>query len=312
MCAQKSSVSRRRFLQSTAVVGAAAALDRPLSAAPDPLSLPKVQFRNTEVTRLIIGSNSLYGYTHFNVLFNKFMQEWMTQDRRMEVLHRCERAGINTWQLHYMKHTMEDFKRYRAEGGKMNWFLLGDAEMMSDLTLIGKVAREFKPIGIAHHGNRTDDRFKAGEKDKVQEFCKAVRDSGVMVGVSMHNPEVMDIIESENWDVDYYMTCMYYVSRRKEEAREKYGEASVGEIYMEGDPERMSRMIRQTKRPCLAFKIFGAGRTCDNTKQVEASFKLAFEKIKPTDAVIVGMCPAYKDEISENVAMTAKYGRPVT
>jgi hypothetical protein len=312
MSAQTSSVSRRRFLQATAALSAAAALDQPLSATPDPLPLPKVTFRDTEVTRLIVGSNSLYGYTHFNVLFNKFMQEWMTQDRRMEVLHRCEKAGINTWQLHYMKHTIEDFKRYRAEGGKMNWFLLGDAEMMSDLTLIKKVADELKPIGIAHHGNRTDDRFRAGEKDKVQEFCKAVRDSGVMVGVSMHNPDVMDIIESENWDVDYYMTCMYYVSRRREDAREKYGESSLGEIYMEKDPERMSRNIRKTQRPCLAFKIFGAGRTCDSTKLVEASFKFAFDNIKPTDAVIVGMCPAYKDEISENVAMTAKYGQLVS
>jgi hypothetical protein len=230
----------------------------------------------------------------------------MTQDRRMEVLHRCEQAGIGTWQLHYMKQTIADFQRYRSEGGKMNWFLLGDFEMMTDLSLIGKVAKELRPIGIAHHGNRTDDRFRAHEMHKVKEFCRAVRDSGVMVGVSSHNPAVIDMIEGEGWDVDYYQTCLYNITRTPEEARLKWGEAplSPGGMFMEKDPERMSKMIRQTKKPCLAFKLLGAGRA----RSVDAAFQFAFENIKASDAVIVGMCPKFTDEIAQNVALTMKYG----
>lgn len=306
MKAETVAVSRRSFVRCAAGLTSAAALVKPATAAPAPL--PEVTFGGTKVTRLIIGSNPFYGYTHFNSLFNKFVSDYMTQDRRMEVLHRCEQAGINTWQLHYMKHTMEDLRRYRAEGGQMNWFLLGDAEMMSDLSLVARVATELKPIGIAHHGNRTDDRFRLGEKHKVKEFCKAVRDAGVMVGVSTHNPAVVAAIEAEGWDIDYYMTCLYYVSRTREQIREQLGEAPLGEVYMEKDPERMSRMIRQTKRPCLAFKILGAGRTTDSPTAVESAFKFAFENIKATDAVIVGMCPRFKDEISENVELTRKYG----
>jgi hypothetical protein len=205
---------------------------------------------------------------------------------------------------------MEDLLRYRAEGGKMNWFLLGDFEMMTDLSLVGKVAREFKPIGIAHHGNRTDDRFAAGEAGKVREFCKAVRDAGVMVGVSAHNPAVFDRIESEGWDVDYYQTCVYRVTRTREEARREFGEAPLdsGGMFLEGDPARMCRFVRQTKKPCLAFKILGAGRNTERPAQIDAAFKFAFENIKRTDAVIVGMCPKFKDEIAENVALTIKHG----
>jgi hypothetical protein len=33
---------------------------------------------------------------------------------------------------------------------------------------------------------------------------------------------------------------------------------------MENDPERMCKMICQTKKPCLAFKLFGAGRTVNS------------------------------------------------
>jgi hypothetical protein len=40
----------------------------------------------------------------------------------------------------------------------------------------------------------------------VREFLKRVRDSGVTVGLSVHNPKLVDLVESENWDVDFYMT----------------------------------------------------------------------------------------------------------
>jgi hypothetical protein len=285
------STSRRGFL--------AAGLALPAAAAPAP-PLPTVRFGSHDVTRLIIGSNPFYGFTHFNKIYDSLVAEYYTQDRRMEVLSRCERAGINTWQFHYSPPSIPDFDRFRSSGGKLQWFLLSDGAMCTDFSLIPPVAKR-KPIGIAHHGNRTDDRFRDKQMDKVRDFCKAVRDNGVMVGVSTHNPEVVDFIESAGWDIDYYMTCLYRVSRTKEEARAAFGEAPVGEIYMEKDPERMTRAVRATRRPCLAFKIFGAGRTVQNRAQVEQSFRFALSNIKPGDALIVGMFPKFKDEITENV-----------
>lgn len=301
--------SRRDFFWSAAWMGAAAAASAEAPAAAPPV--PAVKFGEHEVSRLIIGSNPFYGFSHFNAQYNEFMREWMTQDRRIEVLLRAERGGIRTWQTHYHRQTMEDLRRYRAEGGKMNWFLLGDFEMLKDLSLIAKVAQELKPIGIAYHGNRSDDRYAEGRMHVIKEFCKAVRDSGVMVGVSAHNPAVIDVIESENWDVDYFQTCVYRVSRTPEEARKEFGEAPLdaGGMFMEKDPERMYKMVRMTKRPCLAFKILAAGRKTDRSRQVDEAFKTAFQNIKPSDAVIVGMCPKFKDEIAENVAFTIKHGQ---
>jgi len=227
------------------------------------------------------------------------MRDWYTQDRKMEVLHACERSGIATWQLHYNDQPIEDFKRYRAEGGKMNLILLSDFALMKDTKLLPEVAK-LGPLGIGHHGNRTDERFRNGEKDKIKDFLKAVRDTGVMVGVSTHNPNVIDAAESENWDVDYYQCCLYRVSRTPEEARAEFGESPIGETFMEKDPERMCRMIRQTKKPCLAFKLFGAGRASGSPEAVERAFRFAYAGIKPTDAVIVGFYPRFKDEVKEN------------
>jgi hypothetical protein len=100
------------------------------------------------------------------------------------------------------------------------------------------------------------------------------------------------------------------VTRTREEARREFGEAPLdfGGMFLEGDPARMCRFVKQTKKPCLAFKILGAGRNTERAGQVDAAFRFAFENIKATDAVIVGMCPKFKDEIAENVALTGKYG----
>jgi hypothetical protein len=295
--------SRRRFLQSAA--GLAALAPAAAGAAPQPLTLPTVKFGKTEVTRMILGSNPFYGYSHFNKIFDQTMKEWYTQDRRMEVMHACERQGINTWQVHYDPLFEEDFRRYRAEGGKMHVVLLAQNSLMENPAMLRDVAK-LGPLGVAHHGNVTDNRFRAGEKGKVRDFLKAVRDAGVMVGLSTHNPGVVDTVESEGWDLDYYQTCLYRVTRTAEEARAEYGEAPIAEIYMEKDPERMCKMIRQTKKPCLAFKLFGAGRTVNRPAQIEAAFRYAFANIKPTDPVIVGMFPKYSDQVKENKEMVRK------
>jgi hypothetical protein len=187
----------------------------------------------------------------------------------------------------------------------MHLILLGDFDLMSNPKLLPEAAK-LEPLGIAHHGGWTDRRFRNGEKQLVRDYLKAVRDTGVMVGLSTHNPGVIDTVESEGWDIDYYQTCLYRVSLPPDEVRAKYNEAPLGEPFMEGDPERMCRMIRQTKKPCLAFKLLAAGRAIGSPQQVERAFRFAYSNIKPDDAAIVGMFPRVRDEVAENTAMVRR------
>jgi hypothetical protein len=60
----------------------------------------------------------------------------------------------------------------------------------------------------------------------------------------------------------------------------------------------MYRFMRQTGKPCFAFKIMAAGRI-DN-RGADQAFRTAFESIKPIDGVFVGMFPRVRDEVREN------------
>jgi hypothetical protein len=103
------------------------------------------------------------------------------------------------------------------------------------------------------------------------------------------------------------MTCFYYLTRTPGELEKMppIVTVQVGYPFFASDPTVMTKVIRQIDQPCLGFKILAAGRMCGSDHNVEAAFKFAFEHIKPTDGVIVGMYPRYHDQIRQN----AQYAR---
>lgn len=290
---------RRNFLRSAAGLAAWKLLERPAPAAAQ--ALPTVKLGKHQVSRLIIGANPMYGYSHFNRIYDEIMRDWYTPERVCEVLRRCEQNGINTWQFSYHDRSMADLKRYRDQGGTIQWILLSGRALEEDLSLIPKVAA-LGPIGIVHHGGVTDRLVRNGQQARIREFLKRVRDAGVLAGMSTHNPQNLDRAESEGWEADFYMTCCYQVTRTLDEVRKMTGELPLpaGEVYLEGDPARMFAVVRKVKKTCLAFKILAAGRRIQTPQQVDQAFQFAFDSIKPQDAVIVGMFPRISDEIKDN------------
>jgi hypothetical protein len=72
----------------------------------------------------------------------------------------------------------------------------------------------------------------------------------------------------------------------------------------------MFRIIRQTRKTCLAFKILAAGRRAQTQDAVEKAFAETFANIKPTDAVIVGMYDRLSDQPALNAELARRYGTP--
>jgi hypothetical protein len=293
------SETRRDFLSSAAALALAG---RPAVSAET--SLPTLQLGKYEMTRLVLGSNPFTGASHFNPILDALMKEWYTPERVLEVARHAEASGIKTWQTHNDPKLMECIRQYLAEGGKMKVFILCDFK--DPLGSIKELAK-LGVMGIVHHGEKSDIALREGKMDPIHDFLKATKDEGLMAGISMHNPAVIDFVEGKGWDADFYMTCVYRRSRTPEEQRKEFNEANVGEPYFEGDPARMCKMVRQTKKTCFAFKILAAGRALKGNGVTQA-FKFVFENIKPQDGVIVGMFPKFSDQIAQNVQLAKRFG----
>jgi len=268
-------------------------------------SMPQVPFGPHAISRLIVGGNPINAGSHLSRFVNHQMREYFTPDRVMRLLMDCQREDVNAWQS--VPANLDLYARHRQEGGRLQYIALAkddpdDPGQLARLVAAGTMA-------IAHHGEVTDKLFKQGQLDTIRRFLDGARAAGALAGVSTHMPAVLDHVESQGWDVDFYMTCAYERHRTREELKALLGHVPIPlrEVYLEEDPPRMFKAMRQTTRPCLAFKILAAGRLCDKQEAVEKAFRETFRQIKPNDAVIVGMYPEFEDQAKLNADYVRRF-----
>jgi hypothetical protein len=306
---------RRDFLKKAAVLPAALAAaqagvaadvaraaEAPAAAVAEESKLPQIRIGKYSFSRLICGANTFNAGSHLSVFVNHEMKAYFTPEQVLKTLRHCQEVGINCWQDGTGNVPL--YRRFLAEGGKMHYIALGnEVPEIKALTDGGCIA-------IAHHGEVTDNLFKAGQLDKVNEYLKHLRQAGVLVGVSTHMPAVVDAIESKGWDLDYFMTCVYERHRSAADLEKLLGHVPipVGEVYLTSDPPRMYKAMRQASHPCLGFKIMAAGRLSERAEWVEQAFRDTYASIKPNDAAIVGMYDKYSDQPAENAAFVKRFG----
>ncbi|MDP2998068.1 MAG: hypothetical protein Q8N47_11315 [Bryobacterales bacterium] len=284
--------SRREALLGAAAVSAVRAV-----AAPD--ALPTVKLGPHTVSRLIVGGNPVSGNSHTSDGLGREMRDYFTAENVKKMLRNCEQAGINTWQSRGDKHIQRLLTEYRGDGGRIQWI----AQTASELADIPRHIRDLasmKPVGIYHHGSQTDKFWAAGKIEQAREMCKVMRDAGVQVGLGTHIPEVIDYVESKAWDVDFYMTCLYNISRTKEEQEKLAGRKVDDQLFWHPDREKMLARVRQTTKPCLIFKVYGASRNCGSPEKMLDALRLAAKYAKPQDAIVIGMFPKHSEQVNQN------------
>ena len=302
---------RRDFLRALSATAAAsgAALGQTARAAEEQPArgdpLPTIELGEHRVSRLIAGWNPIGGHSHTTWNMAQFMREWFTVERTVEFLKHCESNGITAWQFDHTEKSVAVIRKLKELGSPMKLICLHAEKLLE--APVEKVIADTDPIAVVHHGGVTDAKFRAGKSQQVHDFVKKVHDQGILAGVSAHNPECIKQIADEGWENDLFMTCFYYVTRPKQEQKEKLGKAMVGEAFFDSDPAEMTAVVRQVAQPCLGFKILAAGRSCWSKPAAEACFRFAFENLKAIDGVIVGMFPVYRDEVADNAAHTRKY-----
>jgi len=286
--------------------GAQGAQSNPMATPTATGPLPMVNIAGCLTPRLIIGSNPIGGWSHQIRNMTTAMLDYYNEATTTQFLRNCEKAGLTLVILPWQDKCLNALKTIWKEGSKMRVYFLG--ELAKDGKL-GKEIMEYKPPFYLHHGNSTDTLFRAGQQEKVHDFIKKVHDElGIKTGISAHNPDCIKYAEDKGWEADVYQCCFYYVTRPKTEIRAKLGRAPLGEPFMDSDREDMVKVIQQVKKPCIAFKILGAGWLCESDDTVEDAFQYALTSIKKTDAILVGMWPKYKDEITQNVKLVQRYG----
>ena len=178
---------------------------------------------------------------------------------------------------------------YWNEGGKLQWIAQTASEMASIPGNIGQIA-SCGAIACYHHGSKTDSLFRAGKIDSVKDMLAVMKDKGMPAGLGTHDPAIIRYAEDNNFDADFYMLSSYNLPKTRE-------------VYLPEDREAACQIIREVDKPFLAFKIMAAGRN-----DPREAFKYAYENIKPTDAVVIGIFSKYQpNQVQEDADLARSY-----
>ncbi|MEX0324272.1 MAG: twin-arginine translocation signal domain-containing protein [Puniceicoccaceae bacterium] len=327
---------RRKFLKMGALAGAGmvaassesaaaghAAKDGttpiPQDEAPiDASKMPMTRIGHLKVSRLVVGANQMAGYSHRGDLLAKLMMDYYSTPQVVKVLRYCETRGINTWQTsfssrhqgistHYEK-VVAAWEKLRESGSKMNIVALVTSRDW-DNPKAWDTLLKLKPDALIHHGHITDRLWVEGKMDQVHDRLKQFRDTGALVGCSMHDPDCLAWMDDQGWDLDFYLASFYRASKKlRDQWTNLLEHKPLHEMYLEDIPDLMCPAILKTDKPVLAYKILAAGRLTDRKPDIEKAFKYAFQNIKPKDGVIVGMFPKFRDEVTESARLTIQYG----
>lgn len=267
-----------------------------------------VDFLGYKISKIILGSNPFSGFSHQNKQLDEEMLDFYTTEEIKKAWDKAQNYGINGFCARGDRHIVRVLREYYNENRMKNffWFAQTAPEFISfeaGLSII--VSNKVKPFCIYHHGGHLDNLLMAGQKQTVKDHLKMIRDTGYITGMASHQPEFIAMAEEENWDVDFYLTCFYNLTGRGKKGLTAL-KGSEGEIFDPSDPPKMCHVIKQVKKPCIVYKIFGAGRMCNSKEQIKSAIKFALENIKSNGLILVGVFQKYKDQIKENVEILSE------
>ena len=261
--------------------------------------IPTVDFFGTQVGRLIVGGNPFAGHTYISkIASSDDMLDFYTAQKVVDTLFKAEEAGYATFMPIADDFMLRVIRQYKKEGGKMNWIAQPHPPMMLEVNL--RLILNLEPAAIFHQGTMTDNLIEAGREDELLRSIETILKTGIPTGMCTHVPETVLRAEKEGWGLDFYMCCVHNL-RKNVKYESSFITGVAHEFYF--DPEdraKMFRVMREVKKPCIAFKILSGGTIANAPEQLENAFRETYESIKPNDAAVVGVFQRDKNQLKEN------------
>ena len=279
-----------------------------------------VNFFGNNVSKLIVGDNPFNGHSYITAFIPKEeMLDYHTEDKILEAMFKMEALGINTMLPLADPYIIRILSHYRSNGGKMNFIFQTYAPMMvntetADISMNQMMAVD--PIGVYISGTFTDVRYENGKTKEITDMIANLRKYDIKLGIGTHHPDVIELSEKDNWDVDFYMACMYNLRRGREGEESGFitGKNKSGIFPIQpGDRPIMLETLKKVEKPIIAFKIFAGGQMLVEKEKaerevlIEDTYNTIFSALKPNDLAVVGVFQKHHDQLGENVSVFNKW-----
>jgi hypothetical protein len=247
---------------------------------------PTVRLGTLEVSRLILGSNPFWGYSHKSAALDEEMKRYHTDERIIQILDEAADCGLTAVASPPDERWRNLWARYITGGGRLKIWISqchGAPEQM--LTEIDRsVKAGAKAVFI--QGARVEEQFGPGRFDVLRSWIEHIKEAGLPAGAAAHWPEIHPELERRKFPTDFYFQCMYNASKSND--------------YSPAEREKAAATIAGLAKPVVAYKILGAGRLT-----ASEGFEYAFNHLKRKDGVCVGVYARNAiDQIRQNATYT--------
>ena len=249
--------------------------------------LQTVDFCGLELTKMLIGANPFGGWSHQTKEVSDAMRDFHTEEVILDTWDRAYAAGINAFVTNTCCDKLFDASaKYVASGKPMKWLAQVEFHYWDEgIDYRGALDRSAAAgaSGLFMQGEILGRLMNEGNVKLVRDFVEYARTKGVPVGIAGHNPE--DHYQIDRLDlVDFHVIPLFYC---------KNDDFRIEDMF------EATRLIRYLRKPCIAYKVLGAGRL-----EPRMGFSFALRNIKPNDVILVGMSRhADDDQVEKDVAL---------
>lgn len=245
------------------------------------MALPFGKIGDYKISKLICGTNSFLGFSHFSYAKDTFLKRYFTIEKIAEVMKACLEKGINAFlgpadpKLASVRKMVEE-----ETGQRMIWVstTYGHKDREKQAEEIRWLAQQKAELCLIH-ASYTDSHLISGENriEGIEELLSLIREGGMIPGLSTHRPDTLPSAEAGGYDVECYILPL-----------------NVAGFLCAVETNWQAQIIRQTPKPVMIIKPLASGRLMP----YEAlSYVLA--NSKPNDLIAIGFMN--KEEVEEDV-----------
>jgi hypothetical protein len=256
--------------------------------------MPCVDFCGLNVSRLIIGGNPFSGFSHQTGERDQEMLDYYSAEQIKETLRRGEAVGVTTTIMRSDAHVHRLLREYYNEGGSLQW--IAQVAGTVDGQDWDRLVRQAVGVGAKAayiHGGILDAVYAERDAARFAELVDIMHEGGAPVGAAGHSADAHLWAHEMGLPLDFHVVSFYNCGSLHD---------GKGDKFKPEDPPLAVAAIRAIDKPCIGYKIMGAGRV-----DAREAFEFAFAGIKPGDCVNVGIYRGDNDNmVEDNAAIVAE------
>jgi len=216
-------------------------------------AFPRTQIENVSVSRMLIGTNWFFGWSHTSAAKDRYIKATMTRDKIADILEVFLAAGVDTMMgmIEYpgMKDAVTEAEQ--RTGKRIVYVSTPTINVGDDPAAMGEARRTIENnarLGAAFclpHTSCTDRLVdvRARTIRNMATYSRWMRECGMIPGLSTHMPESIVFADETNLDVGTYI-----------------GIYNAAGFLMHVEVDWMHRIIWNAKHPVMTIKPMAAGR----------------------------------------------------